>query len=536
MTTAREHSILRRFSHPATWVFSAFLVIYGLVQTWVLISSGFYAYLNDFWILRSLADRFEFTQPSALQDGFFPYLYPFIQVFVPDSAALEFSGFLSLASALGVLWFVWATAVRIAGRWWSLIAVWVVAFNPMFFIYATVPGADLVAVLPMAAALWLLAKQAPPDQGVRLWVLFTAGLLIATGATLRYHILLFALVPLVYAVLSSRIRLRGLLATLAGILAGFLPQAIVNVSAGVFPVSTLQSFNVLRQTVGVDWNNTSELDPTTYGSVLRIAQTYPHEFLSGYLASFAHFTVILAFVAAAVFVVQGSRWSTYLWSLAAGSFVYVGATSLAFSERALIPLVPIWAISASILAMGISRITRNFTTQAVNSSPSTRAALTLLTVSVVAWTTLPWIQAAEASAVARIDLESGREQQDTAFTQLDFADDMNEVFTNDFFFYSTQTPGFVARYNDGLIRVSQRGRPMAEEVDTSGVQEFLCSALNNGIRAVVWNPGYTSGTNAELALILSGQAEHPSITSTMSGGLVFSQLNFRTDPCRINSS
>jgi hypothetical protein len=170
----------------------------------------------------------------------------------------------------------------------------------------------------------------------------------------------------------------------------------------------------------------------------------------------------------------------------------------------------------------------------VSSSQSAKAALTLLTCSVVAWATVPWIQAAEESAVARVNLESGREQQDTVFSQLNFADNMNEVFTNDFFFYSTQTPGFVARYNDGLIRISQRGRPMAEEVDTSGIQEFLCSALNKGIRAVVWNPGYTSGTDAELALILSGQAQHPSVTSTSSGGLVFSQLRYRTDPCRVN--
>jgi hypothetical protein len=404
----------------------------------------------------------------------------------------------------------------------------------MFFIYATVPGADLVAVLPMVAALWLLAKQETQDQGSKLWVLFTAGLLIAIGATLRYHILLFAAVPLIYAVLCSRPRFRGLLVTLAGLASGYLPQAIVNVSAGASPLATLQSFNVLRQTIGVDWNDTSELNPATYGSVLRIAQTYPHEFLSGYLASLAYFTVILVFVAVAVFVVHGSRWSTYLWSLAAGSFVYAGATSLAFSERALIPLVPIWAISASILAMAISGVARRLVTPAVRSSQSARAALTLLTVSVVAWATLPWIQAAEENAVTRVNLESGRAQQDTAFSQLSFADNMNEVFTNDFFFYSTQTPGFVARYNDGLIRISQRGRPMAEEVDTSGIQEFLCSALNKGIRAVVWNPGYTSGTDAELALILSGQAQHPSVTSTSSGGLVFSQLRYRTDPCRVN--
>jgi len=193
-----------------------------------------------------------------------------------------------------------------------------------------------------------------------------------------------------------------------------------------------------------------------------------------------------------------------MWSVAAGGLAYTIATSLAFSERALIPLVPIWAISSAVVAAGVGRLLDQVIRERAVFSTSRRAAMALLIGSIVMWATLPWLQTAEANAVARINLESDRERLDTAFTQLGLADRMDQVFTNDFFFYSTQTPGFVARYNDGLIRVSQRGRPLAEELDTSSIDGFLCSALNEGIRAVVWNPGYTSGTDPELALLLSG--------------------------------
>lgn len=518
----------------ARWVFGLGLLAYAALQLLVLIASNFYAYLNDFWILKQLASRFEGTNPAALQDGFFGYLYPLILKAIPDVAALPAAGLLSLAAAMATIAFTYLAASNIVGSAWALVAAWIVAMQPVFFLYATVAGADALAVLPVAAGLWLLVARGTHSNGkTATHIVFWAALLIAVGGTMRYHVLVLAVIPLVFGLRANDGRWRQGGAAVLGAAIGFAPQVVVNIAAGRSPLFTQQGFNVYRQAVGVDWQNTASLDPAAYTSVLTIVREHPQEFASAYLSALANFTWPLLVIAAAAALASHTKWQRFMWSAFAGAVVYALATSLAFSDRALIALTPIWAIAAATalgLGMRWTKCHEGHDQRQPRSLGGWPAAV--LTSTLLAWGTLSWISAAESNIWGRVQMENARASYERALlATAPSLTSMDQVFTNDFDFYATTVPGSVPIHNGGLVQIGQKGTMMARQVDMSGVEAFLCSAFRAGIQAVVWNPGNTSGAAAGVADLLAADTVDRAVKTDTSLGLKISKLTWSDDPC-----
>ena len=511
-------------SRASKIAFAVFLGLYAAFQAAVLTTSNFYAYLNDFWLLRQLSERFNWTNPAALQDGFFGYLYPFVLKFVPQDASLPIAAVLSLVAACAIIWLTFDAASRIVGPAWGLVAVWLVAMQPEFFIYASVAGADMIAALLVVAALWLLVAKTGNEPN-RVRVLFTAGLLIAVGGTARYHVLVLAAIPFFLGLLSAGSRWRNAAAPVAGALLGFLPQVLVNLSAGRSPFFTQQGFNIYRQAVGIDWQNTAAMDPASYGSVLAVARAYPQEFVSAYLGALENFIFPLLVLAVAVLLAHRTVWRNLMWSFLLGSLVYALMTSLAFSGRALIALMPLWAIAASVV-FGFGAAWLSGARMSERTSIAVRGAPAVaLTVGLLAWGTFPWAVEAETNAWNRGQAERLREVQDAALARIaPGLTSMRQVFTNDFDFYSTRIPGGAPIHNGGLVQISQAGTDMAKSLDTSSVQAFVCSADEAGIRAVVWNPGNGGAAADELKAVLYGSESAGRVATELSGGLVISRI------------
>ena len=513
-------------------VFPLSLLVYFLLNSWIILASNAHALLNDFWPLKQLSVRSQWGEPASFYDGFFPYLYPLLLKFVPDNSLLYSTSFLSLLAACLTITFVYLSAKYLVGPIWAIVAVWIVALQPQFFTYATVSSADSLAALPVAAAIWILIRECNRDDPRYIRVLFLASLFMGVGASLRYHALLLLVIPLVLAVTVVHARLKSVIAAISGFVLGYLPQIFVNVMAGELPWSTSQGFNMYRQAVGVDWNTTDSLDPNLYGSPLSVIFDNPVNFATNYLSAFSNFTFPLVVIVFAAFLSLGTKWSAVLWAMAAGASVFSVVSSTAFSDRTMIVFVPIWAISAAwVLGEGYRKITADRVMLAGGKAHLVALAQYSLITTVLIWGTLPWIQSGLASGIARSELEASRANYESYFLESVKVDSITEVFSNDFNFYTLKVPNFVPQHNGGLAAISQKGTEMAPAINTSGVQPFLCDSLSRNIQATIWNPGNGSGTEAELNSILSGESENSEIILRSPQGLVMSEITLGTDPC-----
>jgi len=513
-------------------VFPLSLLVYFLLNSWIILASNAHALLNDFWPLKQLSVRSQWGEPASFYDGFFPYLYPLLLKFVPDNSLLYSTSFLSLLAACLTITFVYLSAKYLVGPIWAIVAVWIIALQPQFFTYATVSSADSLAALPVAVAIWLLIREWDRDNPKCIRALFFAGLLMGFGASLRYHTSLLLVIPMVLAVTVDHARLKTLIAAMSGFVLGYLPQILVNAMAGELPWSTSQGFNMYRQAVGVDWNTTDSLDPNLYGSPLSVIFDNPASFTTNYLSAFSNFTFPLVVIVFAAFLSLGTKWSAILWAMAAGASVFAVVSSTAFSDRALIVFVPIWGISAAwVLGEGYKRIAADRLSFAGNKAHRVALIQYFLITMVLVWGTLPWIQSGVTTGIARSELEASRANYESYFLESVKVDSMNEVFSNDFNFYTLKVPDFVPLRNGGWPAISQIGTQMAPAIDTNGVQPFLCDSLGRNIQATIWNPGNGSGTEAELNSILSGESENSQILLRSRQGLVMSEITLNTDPC-----
>ncbi len=513
-------------------VFPFTLAIYFFLNLWIILASNAHALLNDFWFLKEISERTEWSDPSGFYDGFFPYLYPFLLKFVPNSSLLHTTALISLSAACLTIVFVYLAAKYLVGPIWAIVAVWIIALQPQFFSYATVSSADALAALPVAVALWVLLREWR-CEGPRFGrALFLAGLLIGIGASLRYHTLLLIIIPVVLGISMRGSRLRATLAAISGFLIGYLPQILINASAGEIPWSTLQGFNMYRQAVGVDWNTTDSLDPDLFASPLSVILGNPASFTMNYLTAFSNFAFPLVVVVTAAFLSRGSKWSAVMWSMAAGALAFALISGTAFSDRTLIVFMPIWAISAAwIFQQGnekLAKLTNGKNYLSYRFTPLLQYCLISV---LLLWGTIPWIQSDLTSGMARYELEASRAKYEVDFLGAVSVSSMTEVFSNDFNFYTLEVPGFVPLHNGGIAAISQQGTAMAPAVNVSGIQPFLCDSFRRNIQATIWNPGNGSGTEPELNAVLSGQSENSQILARSIKGLVMSDIIFNSDPC-----
>ena len=524
---------------PSTWIFWAYLALYVAFQGAVLVASNFYAYLNDFWFLNQLSERFTGTNIAALQDGFFGYLYPLLLKLIPQPVLLPAAAIVSLIAAAAIIALVYFTASRIVGPGWALVAAWIVSMQPDFFSYATVAGGDALAALTVAIAIWLLATRAiPKSDGQQFdqpsaWIIFTAALLISVGGTVRYHVLMLASVPLAFALLQPRRRVRLAGMAIAGAAIGFLPQALVNIAAGKGPLFTQQGFNIYRQAVGVDWNTTDKLDPAVYASLWAVASKYPQEFVSGFLTAFANFTFPLLVLSAAAVFAHRTRWNPLLWSFVGGGVIYALTTSLAFSGRTMIAFMPLWGSAAAVSFGLAAEWLRSLRANDRTLRPGlTGIPIGVLTSSALIWGTLGWVATNEANAWDRLQLENSRRATEEALLQIPGIESMRDVFTNDFNFYTTAIPGYVPNHNGGLVQVSQPATEMATSLDLSSIDALSCSAHKGRIRAFVWRPDSAQESQSEVAAILGGNVPHQGIELTRRGATTVASMQLHgIDAC-----
>ncbi len=510
------------------------LGVYAALNFWIIFSSNAYALLNDFWFLNQISDRFTWSNPSALYDSFFPYLFPFLLKFVPSNSILLTTALISLIASIFTIIFIFFAARLIVGPLWALIAVWIVALQPQSFTYATVPGADALAALPVAAALWVLIREWKNPEPHYMRALVISGILLGVGASFRYHVLILATIPLILALTLNGKRLQALSSAALGLLAGYFPQVVVNAAAGELPWSTLQGFNVYRQVATVDWNTTDSLDPSQYTSALAVMTNNPVAFSTNYLNALTNFVFPLVVIALAVSLLQNSRWRSLAWSFFASSTLFVLLTSTAFSDRTLIVFTPIWALAAAVVFARLS----NFFIKAGDYAgtlpklrPVFRTALGALSFVLLLWGTLPWLQADLSSGIARHELEKSRTIYESEFLASVNVSSMSQVFSNDFFFYTTEVEGFVPQHNGGLAAISQKGTEMAPAVNLSNPESFLCESLKRDFQATVWNPGNGSGADPALNDILSGVTPDEQIIARSTLGLVVSEIKLNSDPC-----
>ena len=510
----------------------ASLGVYVILNLWIVFASNAHALLNDFWFLFRMSEYFNWNNPANLYDGFFPYLFPLVLKFIPQSSILMTTAFISLLASVLTISFTYFAARIVVGPLWGLIAVWIVALQPQSFTYSTVPGADPLATLPVSIALWILIREWNKPNPQRLKALALAGLLIGLGASLRYHVLLIAAIPLILAAISKNKKVQGIGYTLGGFVIGYLPQIIINLAAGQPPWSTLQSFNIYRQAVGVDWNSTDNLDPYQYSSALTVIANNPAAFTTNYLVAFSNFVFPLVVIALAALLLHGSRWRTIMWALFAGSAIFAVVSSAAFSDRTLIAFTPIWAIAGAVVSSKLFSLGSQWCIPRYRDrGKSFFLAAATLTGVFLLWGTFPWIQAGLNNGVARFELEQSRIQYEREFLKMIDVTSMDQVFSNDFNFYTTKVEGLVPQHNGGFAAIGKKGSALAPAIDLLNTQSFLCESLRRDLQAVIWNPGNGSGTGSELNDILSGITPNEQILPWSVSGLVMSAITLKSDPC-----
>lgn len=492
MTSTKHEPAIQRSTKIVSYsILAAFLIAYSAIQAWIMVASNFYAYLNDFWFLRKLADNFSGTNIAALQDGFFPYLYPLIQSFIPESVALPFSTVLSFIASLGTIVMTYAAANRIVGPAWALVAVWIVALQPTFFTYATVAGADALSVFFVAASVLVLTFWIDGKHAGSHWLLFISGFLIGVGATLRHHILLLALIPLTAALLSqSKKKSKAVVASLGGVFIAYIPQMIVNISDGYGPYMTLQGFNVYRTVVGVDWSTTASLDPALYSSPLRIITSYPFEFANAYLSAWSFFAVPVLLIAAAAVVLFGTKWQSVLTAILAAAGAYAITTSVAFSDRTLMALAPLLGLGAALIAGRWGTwLLHPWITLRAGSQYLATSLVAALIAAVLLWLTLPWLEQNILISRDRIAMEDTRSEQESNLLSLDPPESMDQVLSLDFNFYSTAIPGAYPQVVGGIQPVSQPDLWTLDLQEGLSDRDFQCELANQGISRILWNQG-----------------------------------------------
>lgn len=520
--TEYEPAIQRSTNIVSYSILAAFLIAYSAIQAWIMVASNFYAYLNDFWFLRKLAENFSGTNFAALQDGFFPYLYPLIQSSIPESVALPLSTVLSFIASLGTIVMTYAAANRIVGPAWALVAVWIVSLQPTFFTYSTVAGADALSVLFVAASVLTLTFWVNGKNAGNPWLLFSSGFLIGVGATLRHHILLLSLIPLAAALLSrSKKKSKAVAASLGGVFVAYIPQMIVNISDGYGPYMTLQGFNVYRTVVGVDWSTTASLDPALYSSPFRIIINYPFEFANAYLSAWGSFAVPVLLIAAAAVVLLSTKWQPVLTAILVAAGAYAITTSVAFSDRTLMALAPLLGISSAVIAGRWGTwLLHPWITLRSGSQYLATSLVTALIAALLLWLTLPWLEQNVLSSRDRIAMEDTRSEQESNLLSLDPPESMDQVLSFDFNFYSTAIPGAYPRVVGGIQPISQQDLWSLDLQEGLSDRQYQCELANQGISRILWN----QGSLASLEQLLGGsprEAAHESWTRRdVGGGLI----------------
>lgn len=512
----------------ATTIFLASLIVYGLTNLAILLNSSFHAFLNDFWLLRDIARAASPGNLQAYFDGFFPYLYPALLQLIPDSLLLPVAGLLSLLTGLAAIALVYLTASRLTNFWCGLIAAWIVAIFPLVFTYMTNLGPDVVALLPVALALYLLGSLVARPTNQQRNTFIVIGILIGIAASLRYHAGLIAIVPFAYIFLTAGERFKRTLLLSTGLLLGYLPQIIISFVATGNPISTFQGFNAYRQVNTIDWNTTSNIDIELYSSVQAVILNQPCDFTIAYLSSITNFAFPLLVLAFAYLFNSRGRLGIFYLSVLIGGVAYAAIVSLAFSERSLILFIPLWGLAAAGAIFGFISWFQDVT------KPATFAQLPISVGVVVAVLvgTFSWISSDVQAGIGRSELERSRVMNANELEFGAVAMEMSQVFSNDFNFYSLNLGGYTPRYNGGLQRVGIPGRELVREVDTSSIDAFLCSAGKAGIKSVVWNANNVGGTEASLAALLAGETQDPRFIPIPSIGLRKFNLDLSIDPCR----
>ncbi|MEB3196693.1 MAG: hypothetical protein VKP62_05760 [Candidatus Sericytochromatia bacterium] len=322
----------------------------GLALGWALLGrhlTGAGFPVNDFWQLFDQASTLAWQEPASWFNGFFPIGYPLLLAIGPGPLTPDTAWALHLGVVTCLVWGIASLLHALRGPWAAWLGAGLTLFSPGLITYVLTPGPDLAAAAAIAWALVAFhrAQEAPGAS----WAALLGGLCLAVALLLRGHLLVLALAMLLAGGLLGYLRAGGPLrwATL-GVGAGVLIHGLLQTLAGHGPFETAQAFNIYRQVYPVSWwDPPRQLDVSVWSMVAEAKLRYLDATLRGVPWLFPSLLPALLMGCLAP-VERGGALGRFLFL---SGLPYALAVSLALSERAPIPLLPIWVVATALLVV-----------------------------------------------------------------------------------------------------------------------------------------------------------------------------------------
>ena len=408
------------------------------------LATGWHVSLNDFWGNVILAEQANLRQPSTWYSGFFPFGYHLLLRLAGADTPVLFGYALNVVAGAAAVWVVTRTAARWVTLWLALGIGWALALWPAYFQYTTTPGPDLLGTAFAASGVAMLTTML---QGSRRWPLAFAGILLGLSVLCRHHFALIAFGAIVtWAILVDSSKRSSFL--LIGPVVAVIAQAAVNLSAGRGAFETTQALNVQRALFGIDWGTLNAATPVP--RLFDVVASDPSRFVRTYArALVALFPYAVPAVLGVLITRRGSDLGRAARLLVYVMIVYVLSVSAAASSRASLPLLPLAALSAAVVA---GELASRGTVPFAKISGSARAAPTAIVVLVLLGHLARHFVMDVRLVERRMDAHRELTGIEAALRDADITS-AKQVFTTDLSLYLPQLPPHMPYSNGGWYRL-----------------------------------------------------------------------------------
>ncbi len=328
------------------WMYAA---LYAAALLFANYRTGFHVGLNDFWGNYYQAENLRLSDANTLYDGFFPIGYPVLLRSVPVDDLIA-AGFLIAAGARVMFFGIFGSLMLLlAPGPWALLATIALSLVPRMFQHVLTPAADIPMLIPLVAGGALLLRAVVREESARQRAvsMIAGGALLGLAGLFRQHSLAMALGLMIGCVavrprLIAWIFLSGLACTVA-----YAPQMLVSVLSGHGSLETAQYVNIYKMTHGVELRDI----PLDVPHDLReIVSEDPRRFFRSWglhVASMA--PLLLSPIAAACWPGDPAMRRLGRAATIAGA-LYLAASALGWSHRAVLPVLPLTVGLAGALA------------------------------------------------------------------------------------------------------------------------------------------------------------------------------------------
>jgi hypothetical protein len=219
-------------------------------------SISWYMQLNDVWGILYYAQKMTFEDLSSLYNKFYPIGYALLLKGVPIDK-VELSCHIINAVFVSIIVFQISRILSpAAGKWWAVfLAVFSYFLLPLNFKYAVIPSPDAPAAAFVALAAALMFKWDFFDEDkARFWRAAAIGMAFGGAALFRYHTQSIFAITLLFFLIARRRRSGAIIAPMIG---GFLiltlPQSIISILAGHWPLQSDFKIMVYRVIYGLNF-------------------------------------------------------------------------------------------------------------------------------------------------------------------------------------------------------------------------------------------------------------------------------------------